>query len=1177
MKNLTVCAAVFGFLFSASAATFEDISGTTKTYVSPASGVTFGASADATVSLTGAAQDLYEASFNLWVTNCTVTIDASAVAGSGLIRLTGDIVTFGTGKVVVSGVSKLAYGEYAVSAPSLTSMSLFDADFSFANGGELVFTNSLTLARQPACAWSIAQDACIGAYGAGVLGDAETGLVLDHYDLILLDEEGREPSVLGPITVRPGRWLSFKPCSVNCDRANYGYTWSGGTGPLRNDVHLDAGAVLHVPMRSNCIGTLNGTLTGEGEIRLATYNGPVVFAGDSSAFAGDIVVNIADRPLTVSGSFACANLSLNKTGTTVTIDKDASFEVKGAVSGSVSVKGEGTLTVAALADAATVLVNGDVAETMPSEGVLPFLSLKSRLYTKCVPQDGVYDLDAIRDLLGAGSYGLAAQDGKSYVHLPDNVQLTVGAGVTATLLAGSETNATQVAEGGKLIVGDGLDWNWRQHVMKWIDPNVADSITGLTNGNNDVVRRRVDDVEMPWYTTKSKFVEIDTITDCRADRRDWTFQCEKAFSNPGSGVVPLLATNALNGLSVLSFGAGHYARRVSHWACPPETARDAATRPTNSVTFLPKFAVLVFGSQGGGGQGLFGCNYPYYLKRGGQKAETQKTSGIDYYDKDQPIFANNVPTWVDGEPVDATVTPFSGGWEILSVDCSGAAGVGTLGCARAPESKLYSGGQTYGEVLFFDQVLGDDERRSVERYLADRWGLTGQYKGTSTQKAVRIGGAGELKLATDLTVEGSFEGSIDANGRTLSVSDQSVPPGDEVVTAANPDRWFDPEWPGALQTLTYSGREGAVNNFFDRKLGKTPLDALSDGDIYLSACGRLGYLDVGSRGGWATNWISYIGCTGNLRFREKGDKTGETSVYEPMNVKSIFLVQDSTYGGGTPFQTTKGGAPRISRAKGEQPTGKEVDVPIWEGKDDKGRYVYTMLRDTSKSTTRLDGKVVNGSVQGFGGKPEVLSAISTEAFTIGTFADLYYNNDGGTPYPNDCGEVQSEIILFASEISEANRRAIEAYLAWKWLGEVREGYTELSKAQLTGAGTVVVPADRPMPQFGADFTGTAVFAANTFDFTVTDADAAVPVTGLIDVGGGTFAPQSPCALAVTAAGGVRLKSGAFYPLVKGAVADGVELTLNIAADAKGRELKLENRDGVLGLAVGTPGLLLLIK
>ena len=1175
-RLLTVGVFVLQGLGVALAVPFADIGGTTKE-VSPSDTLTttYGASADATITLKNATgTGLYATGFNLVVTNCTVTIDASDV-GTDLVWFGGDVATYGTGKILIKGVDTATFGDAMPDGPSDTSLMAYWADVAFedAGGAGVVFTNGVTLLRKPTGTWSIAKDTAVAVRNGGLLGDAENGLDVKDFNLFLLDESG-DPSVMGKITVEAGRWVSCKPCSVGYDKTAHSFTWSGGAGSVDNDIELKAGASLYAPNRpGGTTLTFNGKISGEGEMIFKTFAGAKTFAGDCSSFGGTITVDIADLPLTVTGSLACNALDVRKSGFSLTIAKDASFAAQG-VSGRVVASGAGTLT-AGLLETGCVKVVGLVDERMSGDGLQCFNGPSSRLYLSVAGSGAVCDLAGVADLLQGESYDLNASDGVTYANVPTTVRLSVGADVSATLLAGTVTNATQVAEGGTLTVGDGIDRNWREHVMKWIDPNVEASITGLTNGNNNVVRTRIEDTEMPWAASGRKFIEIDTITDCREGNRDWTFQCSKTFSNPGSGIVPLLATNALNGLNVLSFGAGRYARRVSHWTCSPEEARVEATRPKAGASFKPKFAVLVFGSQGGGGQALFGTDYPYYLKRGGTN-DVRKVSDIDYRNKDQPIFANDVPTWVDGERVDATLTPFSGGWQILSVDCSGAAGVCTLGCTSLNESKASCGGQAYGEILFFDQVLGDAERLAVERYLADRWGLSGQYKGTVVQKTVRIAGKGELKLASDLTVEGSFDGSINANGRTLSVSDLPVPPGDEVVSAAHPDRWFDPEIDGAVETTASKN----VDKFYDRLLAH-PLSEMENGQVYLSACGRQGKLDVGTRGGAAKNWINYIGTTGNLRFRKKGETTGETSVYNPMNVKALFLVHDSTYGGGTPFQTTKGGGSRITRAAGTLPTDADVQelvkVPIWDIKTSANGYLYPTLRDASLATTYLDGKPIDGTTDGFGGKPEVLSFRSTQAVQIGTFANLYYNNTPGAPYPTNCGEVQSEIILFENEITEATRQQIEGYLAWKWLGEVHDGYSSLHGATLTGSGAVQIPVGVAVPQFGADFTGSVQLASDALAFMVTSADPATPVEGLIDVGGGTFAPRSPCTLTVTVADGVNLRSGAFYPLVMGAWADGVDVSLSIAADAKGRELTLESRDDVLGLAVGKPGLMLLVK
>ena len=1179
MKKLALVA-LLGLAMSAAAVDGTDISGTICEVASGDATFVFtnltAASADATVKLVPPLYGgRYIGNFRLYVTDVTVTIDAMEVAAASQIRLSGDIVTFGSGKVIVKGVTTIAFGNDSPSDYTSTSMPVLDADFAFADapGGGLVLVNGVTLKRRPTCTFSIADGAGIGVRGENVLGDATGGLAVDRFNLFVLDEPGCGQSVSGPITVSDGQFLVFKPCSVNYDSVGRRYAWSGGNGTLLNAVELAEGATMYVPTKTGVV--VAGAIGGKGTISIPadSYNAKVEFSGDSSAFAGSVDVRHASRWITVSGKLSCGSMSWAR-GANLTISDGAKVSV-GTFAGEVKPLGAGAFEVETLQPGAfvhdgrtgTVIVSDQEADVLES-------AYDAKLYARIGRLGETSDLSTIADaLLPDTLYSLTAKNGGSYINVPQNVRIMVPENASATVLMQGPTNTIAVAEGGTLKVKSGYEDAWKAHVMKWIDPNVAESITVLTNLEKNTAYTQADDLEMPWYAKTRYFPELDTISDCREGFRNWALQGEKALGeNRSSTIFPLLITNAVNGLSVLSFGAGRTARRTSYYAAEPDKVRVEETRPDAYTDFYPKFAVLVFGSQGGGGQGLFANQNSYFLRGGTNDA--QKTSGIDTKNKDQPIFKNAIPTWVDGVRVDATVTPFSGGWQILSVDCSGAtAGVRGLGYPLSTESKKSSGGQVYAEVIFFDEVLGDEARVSVERYLANKWGLADRYQGPETGRlSARLEGSGAVTLEDNLALEGGFVGTVNANGHALTISGQPLPPGEEVVTAAHPDRWFDPEYEGAVQ-LTLSG----VENLYDRLL-PMPLAEMETDQVYLSACGRWGKLDVGSRGGSATNWISYIATTGNLRFRRKGETTGQTSVYNPMDVKTVFLVQDSTFGGGTPFQLKKDSAQRIISRKNmvgtygrELTLEEELRTPIWNAS------AYQALRDSTKATTYLDGHPVDGATVGFGGKPEVFSVISSQKFKIGTFADLYYNNEGSTPYPTDRGVVQSEIILFESEISEANRCAIEAYLAWKWLGEVREGYTELSKAQLTGEGTVVVPTGRPAPQFGADFTGTAVFAANTFDFTVTDADAAVPVTGLIDVGGGAFAPHSPCTLAVTVADGVRLKSGAFYPLVKGVVADGVELTLNIAADAKGRELKLESRDGVLGLAVGRMGLLLLVK
>ena len=1164
-KLIAFSVAVFGAVglaFSASV----DISGKTQE-IGAGTADELTATSDATIKLVGTGTGTFQTGFHLNASGCVVTIDASALSGYDGVWLTDDLVNRGDGaKIRIVGVSSLRVGDTWTShSGDGTNFPLCDAAFEFDGGdGSIVFVNGVTIWRDPGCAFSFAEGSSIAVAADGLLGDPTDGLVVEGYDLFILDTEG-VVSVKGPrVTVKDGSMLVFKPCKVVYTAGN-GYGWSGTSGTLTKDVVVEAGARFYIPIRQSNL-PITGRISGRGEIAVGDYPGGPDFQGDGSSFAGSFVKAGSQGAMTVSGRLSCGSFTWSEDcSNAVSVPKDGVLSI-GTLNSLISVSGEGSVTVAALADGASARLSAALTTEVRDADALAFNSASVKVFVKRAAQVDCYDLDGLEDMLGdASSYSLVAKDGFRYANVPKNVRLSVADNVTATLLSADVTNETLVAEGGNLTVADDPTF-WRNNVLKWIDPSVADSLTGNTNGNADVVRTRNEaPTTLAWYGGSAvKYEVLHTITDCRPDRRSWALACDKAYGAPANDIHPLAITNGLNGRTFLSF-SGSVSRRTFHFERTPEQLRaDGKDITPNIGAFNPKFAVLVFGSQGGGGWSMFSSADKYFDRGTGME-------NANRFNKDYPIFANAIPTWRNGVSIDPTTTNHSGEWDVFSIDCSGAPkGMTGIGTRSGTGSSTEGGGQMYGEILFFDKVLTDAERQSAERYLAAKWGLMDSYLGPkNVAAAVRAEGVGAIAFATDVQMEGSFAGALTLNGKRLSVSDLPVPPGEEVVTAASPAHWFDPDYPGCL---TANARK-ELTAFYDRLL-PMPKDQLEDDDLYLGSCGREPQVVCGSRGGAATNWISQIGRIANLRFHKKVD-VAETKVQNPVSCQTIFLVQDSAYGGGTPF-TREGFPSRITRAKGEEATGLERFVPIWSAWAYNTGYTYNVLRDPATATTYLDGRPVDGTVSGFGGKPEVFSVLSDNAFELTAFGDRYYNFNK-EPFPPDCGEVQAECIMFDRRISEEERRKIEGYLAWKWLGAVHDGYSSLRGATLTGTGTVVVPEDRPMPQFGADFTGTASFAANRFAFTVTDANPEVPVTGLLDVGGGTFAPQSPCTLVVTVADGVKLVSGAFYPLVKGSVADGVELTLNIAADAKGRELKLESREGVLGLSVGRTGLLLLIK
>ena len=197
-------------------------------------------------------------------------------------------------------------------------------------------------------------------------------------------------------------------------------------------------------------------------------------------------------------------------------------------------------------------------------------------------------------------------------------------------------------------------------------------------------------------------------------------------------------------------------------------------------------AVMVFGSQNGGGRGLVGgysgngrwtCNNSTNPACGG--IYPRSGTGTDY-SLTNTIFSSYRDTWVDGAQVDPTNTAPNGSWQIISFNGKGsyfrAIGNGA--------DHTYSGGQNYGEILVFtNAALTAVQRQAVENYLAMKWGLTNAFpvKGTVTVAAgatvkgavANVAGAGTWTMdvpESRVSMDGTFAGTVSGAGE-IAVAD----------------------------------------------------------------------------------------------------------------------------------------------------------------------------------------------------------------------------------------------------------------------------------------------------------------------------------------------------------------------------------------------------------------------
>ena len=568
----------------------------------------------------------------------------------------------------------------------------------------------------------------------------------------------------------------------------------------------------------------------------------------------------------------------------------------------------------------------------------------------------------------------------------------------------------------------------------------------------------------------------------------------------------------------------------------------------------PAFAIMVFGSQFGGGKAVI-ANESKYFQRGGEIA-------ADTHDRipvSNSIFANaDIATWVNGTSVNPAERGLSGGWEILSFDTAGET-VHGLGFNGAVGTTTNSKGQNYGEVLLFSETPTAEERIAAEKYLAKKWGLIKDYKDDTSLPELRIAGNGSVVLKDDFAVSGSFSGSVDLNGKSIVMSEEPLPPGDSVVGGTAPLAWFDPEAPGMMEI---NGRK--VNYILDRMRGD------EDGAPVLNSSGRPPLVISESRGfGPSRKWLDYSPYN---FWDEKNYNYGRTMrlnklptlniTVVPLSARTVFLVQDSVKGGGTPFLSAVGGSgdliPRLTQWPSMSP---DPGLPVWRG--------TTASIFADGGATYLDGREIDGAVEGFQGRPELLTAVGNRNFTLGTFA--YYDYLDLVVDKVDAGEVQGEIIVYDKVLEDDVRKSIEAYLMWKWMGVARDGYSVSENMTLTGNGSVTIASKDQMPKFDAQFTGAAAFGESAFDFTV-NGDGSV--SGAVDMGAAAISFPAACTANVSFADGMKV---GVYPLIKGGeIASETSWTLNLV-NGGSRKAVISQNGGMVALEVRSPGTVVTVR
>ena len=786
----------------------------------------------------------------------------------------------------------------------------------------------------------------------------------------------------------------------------------------------------------------------------------------------------------------------------------------------------------------------------------------SKVYYRPTVVDGVLvtpDMDVRTD---AGLLTLEAVDGETYGNLASNVRVLAKTGVSASVVLDPEDMdkvPVLEAEAGATLATVRKPFDYATAASFWVDADKESSYTQLMSGGT------------PQTVTQSglTYKAVDYWHDCRGAREDMFLRCDK-YNLYNNTIVAYAVTNGLNGRTYMSLYPQN--RRIAIWNREGVEAMDAETAKawgSEYSSLTPQYCVMVFGSQGHGGGSALVADKDGYFVRGGEGAADNKNNVT----KDNPIFANDIPVYVDGEATDATVTGLSGGWQIISFPTFGKK-ISGLGFTKLPGTADTSGYGNYAEVLFFDTELTDAQRVTVERALAKKWGLEGQYhdSGAGLEPfTVDVRGQGTVRLGSATTVAaGSFRGTLVADGQDVAFAAAELPPmTDAVVTnVAMPLYWFDPELTDAEHMNVSSPSAGSVvDRMYDVRYGKTV------GASFLNSTGRAPILDRSARGdGPERNWVDYSpslhgGAPANgrnLRFNVLGSSTAVTTIEGAPSARTVILAQDSAKSGGTPFMDTVSGSALSQRNPAYATYGETTAAkPIWVGNS---------VSLFASGATYLDGVAVDGAVTGFNGRPEILTAVGGANFTLGEFGNLYYLN-GYAPNDVDAGEILGEIVIYGDVLPEATRKAVEAYLSWKWCGTAINGYADYTGLSVGGSGTFKVNSLAQMPKFAAGFTGTADLSAISELAFAIDPNAGTVAGAIANPGTLAF----PASVTAHVSFVSRMKAGKFALVTAASGLDRTAWTLDLGVDPLPDNVKLNVTATKVELEVQPLGMMLIVR
>ena len=1136
----------------------------------------------------------------------TLTVDVSELTGCTAIRMVNhvrDASANGQGTIAFpAGIAQVVFGSVSRSGPGGLNNSstprafpAFEADVSFVEaGGLFVFTNDVSLVRLPATGgYTIREGSRIALFGKELLGSGN--YTLTNFDIQICNINSFSEGAT--VTVPDGRTLYVRPGKLKNATSS---DWDGQSVLVTNNVVL-GGSNASLRFQNNNVPGLVGDVTGEGRM-IYGGNGSVQYFGNLS-FTGALVFGEASSAnghelRTPNGATIVPKIQFSNGGHTIKCKLRPDGWSEGPTSVTIPVI-ESTATGTPILDIGReVTVNvGEISGLVEMSSsdpersatlVVDNLKSNAKLYVRSGLRLAVNSYEAgaqiflvTNDLGGAGwtisgpSSGSAVTPPLNFpedvsplslslggkLRLPDvlpvdEVAILPGADVEANLAAGTRV----INNGGtfKPIVR-----TWRDKVTLWTDATDTSTFTYARDSYVNDMGGTVDDTKYN-YIKENQIVEW---RDCRADHQV-----------AGALRFRMVAFDKNNpSITSSNYGAFPYLEMVDDKQAVrlyPSRGRAAvATGFGKNATLAVKYALLVFNGKHGGGQALFSTT-------GSQMKRVEDASSQTATVDSPLIYANNVNFAFRTNGVDVaepTQTPLTGGWQLIGFTCDGVT-VNNIGQYMSYNDASGNGRQVYGEILLFNEIPPEADRMAAESYLAKKWNLP--YGGEpvdddSDSVDLTLLGSGTMELSRSVSVtNGLFSGTVDLNGNRMQLSTNALPFTEATVPAADRALWIDPSLSGAVVFGDNMNKPTEVAYIYSRDNAGL---LTADGNPYvvspIAANGgtdrRVRVVNGARANGTAATWLEFTDGYGNdnagnhLLVAEKLPAQipaayTESKVFADIAAKSAFFVLDTTKGGGTVVATAANGTTGSFRTRGSSTQPK----PIWPSGN---------AEDVKNAPTYLDGVQVNGATDTFSLRPEVLS-FSLPENSGATMKVFGYSGTTATEKPTN-DEIMGEWILYTKVQSEETRKAIEAYLMLKWLGKLRDGFSDFRGMTVTGAGTLAAVGPEYLPTLSAEFTGTIEFSRTVWTFTLpTDGGAAA--TDAVDLAGRTVALPAAVTIDLNMAGA---KPGTYRLMSAGSISDGTVFTLGTVTGQGNKRIALLVSETAVDVSVGATGTVFMMR